>query len=114
MISEDVLNKIKAEAEMKCSITIGLLEHEPGIMLKDLFEILDSHAEGGKKISRLHESDDGKPEYIDRNQIEWYECNLENCPICKENDHDCGICNLARCYARQIRELPTVNLESEE
>lgn len=59
-------------------------------------------------------SDNGKPEYIDRNQIEWYKCNLENSPMCKQNNHDCGICDLARCYARQIRELPTVNLESEE
>ena len=39
---EDVIEKIKAEIEEKCCITVGR-ENDPAITLHDVFEILDKH-----------------------------------------------------------------------
>ena len=53
----------------------------------------------------------------DFDQIEWYGCDLEG-RGCIEVKGDCSICNHANCYAKQVRELPTIieadKAESEE
>lgn len=41
-ISDDVLNKIRAEVEQKCCITVGR-ENDPAITLYDVFQIIDKY-----------------------------------------------------------------------
>ena len=52
----------------------------------------------------------------DFDKIEWYGCDLEG-RGCIEAKGDCSVCNHANCYAKQVRELPTIieaDTESEE
>ena len=42
MISADVLDKIKAEIEAKCCITVGR-ENDGAVTLHDVFEIIDKY-----------------------------------------------------------------------
>lgn len=43
----------------------------------------------------------------DFDKIEWYGCDLEG-RGCIEAKGDCSVCNHANCYAKQVRELPTI------
>lgn len=45
---ESVLDKIRAEIEAKCSITVGR-ENDPSITLHDVFEIIDKYKESEGK-----------------------------------------------------------------
>ena len=52
----------------------------------------------------------------DFDKIEWYGCDLEG-RGCIEAKGDCSVCNHANCYAKQVRELPTIieaDTESED
>ncbi len=43
----------------------------------------------------------------DFDKIEWYGCDFEG-RGCIEAKGDCGKCDFAECYAKQVRELPTI------
>ena len=43
----------------------------------------------------------------DFDKIEWYGCDLEG-RGCIEAKGDCSVCDHANCYAKQVRELPTI------
>lgn len=43
----------------------------------------------------------------DFDKIEWYGCDFEG-RGCIEAKGDCRKCNFAECYAKQVRELPTI------
>ena len=43
----------------------------------------------------------------DFDKIEWYGCDFEG-RGCIEAKGDCSVCNHANCYAKQVRELPTI------
>ena len=48
----------------------------------------------------------------DFDKIEWYGCDFEG-RGCIEAKGDCSVCNHANCYAKQVRELPTI-IEADE
>jgi len=43
----------------------------------------------------------------DFDKIEWYGCDFEG-RGCIEAKGDCKKCDFAECYAKQVRELPTI------
>lgn len=43
----------------------------------------------------------------DFDKIEWYGCDFEG-KGCIEASGDCSVCNHANCYAKQVRDLPTI------
>lgn len=43
----------------------------------------------------------------DFDKIEWYGCDFEG-RGCIEAKGNCAVCNHANCYAKQVRELPTI------
>lgn len=43
----------------------------------------------------------------DFDKIEWYGCDFEG-RGCIEAKGNCSVCNHANCYAKQVRELPTI------
>ena len=49
----------------------------------------------------------GHGQLKDFDKIEWYGCDLEG-RGCIEAKGDCSVCDHANCYAKQVRELPTV------
>lgn len=49
----------------------------------------------------------GHGRLIDADKIEWFGCNFEG-RACIESKGDCSVCNYADCYAKQVRELPTI------
>lgn len=54
----------------------------------------------------------GHGRLIDADKIEWFGCNFEG-RACIESKGDCSVCNYADCYAKQVRELPTI-IEADE
>lgn len=43
----------------------------------------------------------------DFDKIEWYGCDFEG-KACEKANGDCSVCNFGNCYAKQVRELPTI------
>ncbi|MBR0090589.1 MAG: hypothetical protein IJP92_02705 [Lachnospiraceae bacterium] len=50
----------------------------------------------------------GHGRLIDADRIEWYGCNFEGSVACIDNNGNCDVCNHAECYAKQVRDLPTI------
>ena len=72
--------------------------------------VLIKAVENGVVLPKGH----GKLKDLDK--IEWYGCDFEG-RGCIETRGDCSVCDHANCYAKQVRELPTIieaDSESEE
>lgn len=82
---------------------------------KDTYEILKNVSERGtgwldkyqKAIVNGIPLPKGHGALKDFDKIEWYGCNFEG-KGCTEAKGDCSVCNHANCYAKQVRDLPTI------